>query len=489
MNIRTYTTSLLALIILTSSTLAKTPTSPVRIIAEWEPVVGVLVAWPYHLPDELLIEIAKDDTLFILIQKKNEKLAQQQLQEMGVNMTNVKFIFSSIHFGGVRDAGPTQVFDGNGIWCMIEPLFKGWPLIPRFSVATNVAPIVDYQADWSYASVISKEIADAVRAPLYSMKVYLPRGNLLVDGLGTAFCTEGILTENRSSFSDDEFHGKASKFIGIHNLHVLKNIEEIGIQHLDCMMVLLDEERILVKQAPEDHPEYQPIEENVQLLKSLKTPYGRYYTIERIFCPEIPSRRTWDKVNDLNGLAAYTNSLILNKKVLVPLFGVPEDKQAIETWQRVMPGYKVVGFDWDYWFTDDALHCGTYTVFDRNMLYMAHPRLPKFVNYDIHGYPVVVTIDDRSESDLIIDRCNLVYRFSTKKEWTKIPLTPLCFNNQYTAVIPPFSENNTIEYYFEAADNSGRYETKPRTAPESAYSFQITSKTSAKLKRIVCESE
>ena len=38
-----------------------------RVAAEWEPVLGALVAWPLAVPASLVAEIALDDTLFLLV--------------------------------------------------------------------------------------------------------------------------------------------------------------------------------------------------------------------------------------------------------------------------------------------------------------------------------------------------------------------------------------------------------------------------------------
>jgi hypothetical protein len=51
--------------------------------------------------------------------------------------------------------------------------------------------------------------------------------------------------------------------------------------------------------------------------------------------------------------------------VLVPLFGIPGDADALATWRAAMPGYRVIGFEWDRWQYFDALHCRVRAVFDR----------------------------------------------------------------------------------------------------------------------------
>src|SRR4030043_881527 len=82
--------------------------------------------------------------------------------------------------------------------------------------------------------------------------------------------------------------------------------------------------------------------------------------------------------------AAYTNSLIFNKKVFMPFYGIPEDKQALETGQEAMPGYEVIGFendipvpvmDYTGWQSFDGLHCRVRAIWDPGMLRMAHGRM------------------------------------------------------------------------------------------------------------------
>jgi len=132
-----------------------------------------------------------------------------------------------------------------------------------------------------------------------------------------------------------------NRCFGITNYHILSNFEQpAGIQHLDCMMKVIDEETLLVAEPPEDHAAYQVYEDIVNNeLAQLKTIYGRPYIIKRI------------KIDTSNtGLAAYTNSLILNETVYVPLFDIALDAEAINTWQEIMPGYEVKGFTF---FLDD----------------------------------------------------------------------------------------------------------------------------------------
>ena len=183
-----------------------------------------------------------------------------------------------------------------------------------------------------------------------------------MDGHGTAFCTQALIDENTAHQLDENNLRKMLKEkIGVKRLVVLENTEPVGIQHIDCWLKVLDPERLLVKRAPSDHPEAAAIERNVVRLSGMTNAFNRPYKILRIDCPEIQVEKSYPEAKPI---ASYTNSLILNNKVLVPLFNVPGDKQAIETWKKALPGKKVKGFVWDKWLDYDALHCRTRAIFD-----------------------------------------------------------------------------------------------------------------------------
>lgn len=448
---------------------------PVRIIAEWEPAVGAMIAWPFSVPDALAEALAGQGTLFIICHPEDETDAIVDISELDIAPESVQFVTTPVQTAGVRDYGPHQLFDENGRWAMLDHRFVGWPLSgdqeQPFDHGRGLQYLSGSSPDDDQAAA---DIAARLHAPLFGVNAFIPGGNFLVDGVGTAFCTETLIQENETIQSPLELEGELLKRAGIHRLVVLKNVEPMGIQHIDCWMKLLDEERILIKQAPPGHPEEKRLNENIGILKSLRTPYGRPYEIIPIPCPELPIKRSWDRLYPHPPLAAYTNSLILNRRVYVPLFGIDGDDTALKVWREAMPGYEIVGIASEDWFYDDALHCGVRAVFDSLMLRMAHPRLPAFVPHDRYGYPVSATIDDRSQAGLIGARLALYFRRKgSNGAWQRRQLRPMHVNNQYTAVIAPFAPGAEVEYYLEAHSRSGRHETLPPSAPVGVYSFTV----------------
>ena len=41
-----------------------------RVVAEWEPALGTMIRWPLGIPSNLVVELASDDTLFVLVETK-----------------------------------------------------------------------------------------------------------------------------------------------------------------------------------------------------------------------------------------------------------------------------------------------------------------------------------------------------------------------------------------------------------------------------------
>src|SRR5439155_20654947 len=102
--------------------------------------------------------------------------------------------------------------------------------------------------------------------------------------------------------SQERLLGLLRQHLGVRRFHFLPNFERLGIQHIDCLLKLLDEERVLVKRVPADHPSYPHVEKAVRYLQGLTNVRGRPYEILRIDTPRYC----------LNQVAAYTNALIVN---------------------------------------------------------------------------------------------------------------------------------------------------------------------------------
>jgi len=356
------------------------------------------------------------------------------------------------------------VFNEQGVAGIADPFFNGYPWVPGCfaSSALSEPNELNVRAAGRYVNdnLVNGVLASTFNCPLISLPMFMTGGNVMVDGRQTAVATQQMLDENFPGITEAEFRQYAADSLGITNFIIVSNPEVHGIQHIDCYAKFLDEETILVKQVPNWHPEYYCCEALAEELANENNAYGEPYNIIRIYCEAYYG----------NNAAAYTNSLILNKKVLVPLFGISHDQQALQVYQDAMPGYEVIGFQWSGWYHYDALHCRTMGIFDRYMLRIEHK--PLRGEQVFLGVPVIkARIDDRSEIGLISDSLRLFWRETGELLWNVQPLSYQWNTDSLYAIIPGSSPGKTYEYYIAASDYSGRSETHPRTAPAGFHTF------------------
>ena len=313
--------------------------------AEWEPALGTLITWPLSLPYKLVIELAKDNKLYIMVaDDAGQKQAVIWLSKWNIDPKHVRFIHApqGIDASWVRDWGPHAVFMQDGTMKLADG---------KYIYATPVTGLnCDDPLQFLYMTpdkqIIKTDIDDKapeyIGAHLDEDMIKLPfaftGGNVITDGQGDAFSTCVITNENLYGGEPEEkFLTDAKTLLGIEHYNIISNFETNGIQHIDCFMKMLDEERLLVMRPPADHPAF-PIYENIvnNELSKLKNAFGRPYQILRLDT----DRYRGDE------LAAYSNSLILNKTIYVPLFGIKQDSVALAQWGAAMPGYTIKGFDY-----------------------------------------------------------------------------------------------------------------------------------------------
>jgi agmatine/peptidylarginine deiminase len=333
-----------------------------HVVPEWIPASGVLIACPFQIPYELLREIASDHKLYLIT--KDEEQKQNCLNELSVNDTNlnnVEFIFSENSDGHewTRDWGPYTV-SIDSTPTLVDANFHDYTYSSYDSQRKKIRTL----SDW--IPILSTEhddeapgsVADYFSLNREEVSIALTGGSVMFDGQGTLFINRVVIDENEYlGHSFDEFKRQLASTFGINRLIVLPNYESWGIQHIDCLLKLLDEDRILMKKLDPSHPDYQRVELIAEALSEIRTLDGKTYDIIRIDTPNYAG----------NASAPYTNSLIFNKKVFVPLMGIPGDEDALDTWKAAMPGYEVFGYRTEEgmhpWYDYDALHCRTKSIY------------------------------------------------------------------------------------------------------------------------------
>jgi len=414
------------------------PSSPVRKAAEWEPVTGVLIRFNYGfgLSYDLIREYAEDLMVYIICLSGQQSGCSTNLENNGVNMANIEFINFSTNSMWTRDYGPMGVFSG-GTWGIVDHIYNR----PR--------PLDD-QVNWDLGTLWGD--------PVYGTDLVQTGGNFLYDGHGKAFSTDLVWDEN-PGLSAVEIEDVVEDYLGITDYVVLPDISSSGIHHIDCWMKLLDEETILVKQVDAGHSDYDEIEANVATLEGLTNCYGRPYDIVRVYCGSLGG----------GDVAAYTNSMILNNKVFVPLFSISTDAAALAAYEAAMPGYEVLGYVGS-WLSDDAIHCRTMELNDKQMLVVDTDPLQDLES-NTGDYRVSVFIDDLGGTGLVGDSLLVRWRLEGAPDFASTTLLATADPDSFAADIPVQADSADIEYYVSARDNGGRRSTRPIVAPGAWYSF------------------
>ncbi|MBD3367080.1 MAG: hypothetical protein GF405_02755, partial [Candidatus Eisenbacteria bacterium] len=411
-------------------------TPPVRNPGEFEPMTGCIVRYSYGfgVPTSMLAEISEDITLWVIVANSSqESSATSELQSAGANMANVDWIYGPTDSIWTRDYGPWFIIDGNGDQGIVDHIYNR----PRPN--DDLIPGV-IGSDWG--------------VPVYGMDLEHTGGNYMSDGRGTAMSTELVLNEN-PSLTAAEVDSIMFDYLGIERYEKLGYIESGGIHHIDCWAKFLSPGTILLKEVDPGHSSYSALEARADYLESINSSWGRPYEVVRVYAP-----------ND----EPYTNSIILNDKVLVPTYGTSNDAAAIATYEAAMPGYEVLGYSGS-WLSDDAIHCRTMGVTDRYMLYVDHVPLFDTAN-TTQDYRVGANIIDHSEQGLVTDSLLVYWQTAASRAWTPVVMTSAGGDSFY-ADIPAQSAGTEVSYYVFAKDNSGRREFLPYVAPGDVFSFSV----------------
>jgi hypothetical protein len=328
-----------------------------------------------------------------------------------------------------RDYGPWYIFQGQNVQGIVDHIYNR-PTRPD-------------------DNRIPERLGDSLNIPVYALPLIHTGGNYMSDGMGIGMSTNLVWNEN-PTLTHDQIADLMHDYCGLENYMVVPDILTGGIHHIDCWAKLLDPGRILVKLLT---PTNAQLEANVALWQNTISSYGRPYQVIRVSCASS---------------TPYTNSLILDDKVFVPLFNNVLDAQAMATYTSAMPGYEILGFTGS-WVSDDAIHCRAMGMTDRYMLRITHVPLFDQIN-NTTGYLIAAKVHAYSNMPLEPGQPQLFWKIAGG---TFAPITMTnTVGDSFIAYIPPQADNTTIYYYLHAEDDSGRVENHPYIGAPNAHHFK-----------------
>ncbi|HPI31381.1 MAG TPA: agmatine deiminase family protein [Bacteroidales bacterium] len=426
------------------------PTGTVRAIAEWEPAQAVLVcAYSYGgqptfgIPYSLIAEMSETYKVITMVESSaHQTTVTNNYTNNAVNLSNCSFIIAPLDSYWARDFSPWFIMTNNNTVAIIDFPYNR----PSRPNDDNV-PVV---------------MSTYLTEPLYGMNVMHTGGNYMCDGMGVAVMTDLVLDEN--SLTHAQIDTAFKQYMGIVNNYITTDPLNDYIKHVDCWGKFLDVDKILIASVPTNNAQYTEYEAMAAYWANEISSYGNHYQVYRVYEP--------------NG-QPYTNSIILNNKVLVPVKGgtsASYDNAALAVYQDAMPGYEILGFTQlssAPWQSTDALHCRAHEIADKGMLYINH--MPLLGEKTVQSqYPVTAGIYAVSGSSIIADSVYLKYKVyhGSWGAWTKINMTNTA-GNIWTANIPQQMAGDTILYYIHAADQSPRNVNHPLIGQPDPHRFYI----------------
>lgn len=436
------------------------PDFPVRSAAEWEEMQGVVISWQQFTSVLTQIVGYSVNQGKVYIASEYPSSVQSTLTSAGISMDSIVFLTEPTNSIWIRDFGPNNVYANN----TDSLLFVDW-------VYNRPRPLDD---------VLPAVIADELGVPMYETttspyRVVGTGGNFMSDGFGTGFSSELILEES-SWQTEQQIKDIFYSFMGIDEYVLMETLPYDGIHHIDMHIKLLNEETLLVGQYPVGVADGPQIEENLQyVLDNFQTAFGTPFKVVRI---PMPPDAYGDYPDDYGDYRTYTNSLILNKLVMVPIYGADTDDDALEIYRNAMPGYEVVGIDCNGPIAlSGAIHCITHELGVYKPLLISHQPL---TTADAVGRNFMVTA--YLEHQKGIANAQVMYRTSSDETFAALEMTNDVDSAElWHAQIPITmrTDSTVVEYYVKAISTNGKEQVRPITAPEGFWTFKVANGANA----------
>lgn len=458
------------------SSITTPPGLPVRTAAQWEEVQALVITWTSY--PAILREIvrAAQTECKVIIHCSDSNAVKNNLTTHGVPLTNLQFIQVGFNSIWIRDYGANTCYLND----VDSLILVDWMY--------NRPRPLDDQIPAAYASLLGIPLFETNTAPNNLMNT---GGNWMTDGMGTAFASKLILDENDGSgsysiaypnHSEAEINQIVNDFMGIDRYIKMETLPYDDIHHIDMHMKLLDEETILVGEFPTGISDGPQLEANLQyVLSNFQSSFGTPFKIVRIPMPPSPGGSYPPDAY----YRTYTNFVILNKTIIMPVYREQYDTTAVRIIKAQMPGYKIVTIDSDNPNNNSDLnqnlisaggviHCITHTVGVNDPLRIVHNDLEDTWNTTT-PYQVDALIQHKSG----IASATLYWTTDTTQGYQSVNMTLTnSSNNTWTGFIPAQPAGSNIFYYIHAEANSGKQQVRPMPAPLGYWMFRVLGPTS-----------
>jgi agmatine deiminase len=361
------------------------PQSNYHMAAEWEPHEATWLGWPHELTDwpgkfapipwafaEIVRHLARVERVNLLVEgRAAESRVRAILKKAGAALDAVAFFHVPTDRGWMRDSGPIAVSGESGGGALLNFAFNGWAkyddykkdakvvgrlktLLDRQRTAKHLRrarPISQARLTVDLGALPAVPLQEKTNTPAKRVilpehkgrRVVLEGGSIDVNGRGTLLTTEECLLskvqERNSGFTRDDYAEIFRRYFGATNVIWLgKGIAGDDTHgHVDDLARFVDSTTVVtVVENDVTEANYEPLQENLALLKAAKDEAGEPLRVETLPMPE-------PVVFDGQRLpASYANFYIANTIVLVPTFNDPADRVALDKLAALFPSRAIM---------------------------------------------------------------------------------------------------------------------------------------------------
>lgn len=332
-----------------------------QLLPEWSPCRAVLLAWPYpgsdwdqslpavthcywQLLDTLLADVSDPVQAWVMLHPSMDATAWlAEFEHKGLPRDSLK-VLDHIPYDDtwVRDYGPLSM--GRGTHCneYVDFAFNGWGGKYPSDADDNV----------------SAQLASCLEQMPVRHEWVLEGGALEVNGADTLLANKDCVVDAKrnGSLNEEQIVRLLKEQLGVKNIEWLEDICLSGDDtdgHIDTIARFAAEDCVVYAGRNIQHPDCDVLERLHQQL-TIIAERNQWRQME------LPSPVVHSDLDGRQLPATYTNFLIVNRRVLAPIYGLAEDAQALAVLQRAFPMHSIVPVNCAALVEQHgSLHCAT----------------------------------------------------------------------------------------------------------------------------------
>jgi agmatine deiminase len=315
-----------------------------RLPAEWEPQDAVMLTWPHknspwdwilddvvELYEALATVICDYADVVIAVPEAQLDEVRSRLEAMGAPLEYIHLYPCASNDTWARDHGPLTVETPDG-FKLLDFQFNGWGSKFPHDLDDQISRHLFAQNAFPHATIESQDWV-------------LEGGSIETDGQGTLLTTSScLLNKNRNpDLSKDDIETRLMAAFGVQKINWLDHGYLAGDDtdgHIDTLARLCPNNTIVYTACDDEQDEhYDELKKMEAQLQSFTNAKGEPYRLLPLpWAGEVLGDESDERLP-----STYANFLVINEAVLVPIYGLPMDEDALEVVAQAFPGYEIFG--------------------------------------------------------------------------------------------------------------------------------------------------